>query len=104
MPCDNSQTRAAAIANSVWVLVGPGALSILAIIIVETGRSWLSLPSILFLAVLLGMAAARWSDPMNSDGTRITPSQRSLYVFLTMTLGLIGWVVTNLASDHWAAS
>lgn len=101
MSLDDKQSRAVGAANMFWVLVGPGLLSIFAIIAIETRSGWFSLPSLAFLVVLIGVAVAQWLDPMNSDGTPTTPRQRSINLLLTMTLGLAGWVAMNVLRDYW---
>jgi hypothetical protein len=96
MTLDNTSSRAGGMANTVWVLVGPGTLSILAIIIMATGRSWLSLPSMAFLLVVVAVAVARWIDPVNSVGTAVTVRQRLIYVVLIISLGIAGWISAHL--------
>lgn len=104
MTVDQMNSRAEGMANTIWVLIGPGALSILAIIIMQTNRAWLSVISIAFLVVVAAVAVARWYDPTNSDGTRVTPRQRLIYVIVTMSTGLAGWIGTHLLRVYWIES
>ena len=96
MTLDKSNYRTVGMANTIWVLIGPGTLSILAIIIMATGRSWLSIPSVAFLLMLVVVAIARWLDPVNSVGTAVTVRQRVLYVVLIVSLGIAGWISAHL--------
>jgi hypothetical protein len=104
MTLDNSVSRIAGMANTIWVLTGPGTLSILAIIIMATGRSWLSLPSMAFLLMLLVVAIARWLDPVNSVGTAVTARQRLIYAVLVISLGIAGWIGAHLVRTSWIES
>ena len=96
MTLDKSNPRAEGMANTIWVLIGPGTLSILAIIIMATGSSYLSIPSIAFLLMLVVVAIARWLDPVNSVGTAVAVRQRLIYVVLIISLGIAGWIGTHL--------
>jgi hypothetical protein len=96
MKLDKTNPRAVGMANTIWVLIGPGTLSILAIIVMATGSSWLSIPSIAFLLMLVVVAIARWLDPVNSVGTAVTVRQRVVYVVLIISLGVAGWIGTHL--------
>jgi hypothetical protein len=104
MTLDKTNSRAEGMANTIWVLIGPGTLSILAIIIMATGRSWLSLPSMAFLLVVVAVAVARWLDPINSDGTAVTARQRLIYVVLVISLGIAGWIGSHLVRISWIES
>ena len=104
MTQDQTNPRAEGLANTIWVLIGPGSLSILAIIIMQAGRGWLSLISLAFLVVLGAVSVARWLDPTNSDGTRVTPGQRLFYVLVTISMGLAGWIGAHLLRIYWMES
>ncbi len=96
MTLDKSVSRIEGMANTIWVLIGPGTLSIIAIVIMATGSSWLSIPSAAFLVMLVVVAVARWLDPVNSVGTPVTARQRVVYVVLIISLGIAGWIIAHL--------
>jgi hypothetical protein len=96
MTLSKTISRVEGMANTIWVLIGPGTLSILAIIIMATGSSYLSIPSIAFLLMLVIVAIARWLDPVNSVGTAVAVRQRLFYVVLIISLGIAGWIGTHL--------
>lgn len=91
-----------------WMMVGPLVLFVLALTIANRGNGWFTTPDVAFLAILVGMIVARWLEfqfgqPQTSTGAPATAEHLRRYVPVTLAVGLLTWLIANLAGNHWLA-
>lgn len=89
----------------VWFLIGPAALFILAVLILERGGGWLTRLDILYFAFLFVTVAARGLDfyfgnPLTASGTPATTAHLARYAPGVLLLGLAVWVAANLIGNR----
>ncbi len=90
-----------------WMMLGPMALGLLMLTIINIGTGWFTPADFGFLAVLGALLLARWiefqgGDPRTAMGEPAS-QRRYLYKYVlgTGAFGLGIWVFANLLGNHW---
>ncbi len=94
------------LARVFWMMLGPLALAVLGLHIVNSGSGWFTVADFVFLAFLGATILARWveyrgGDPKTGTGEPATPAHLRRYVLATVLVGLAAWTLANLAGNHW---
>ena len=97
------------LARLTWFLIGPLALLLLAVGIVQLGSGWLMAVDIAYFVVLGTMLVARWVEYRSGQGETasgepMTAADLRGYLIGATALGLAVWVAANLVGNHWLGS
>jgi hypothetical protein len=88
-----------------WMIVGPFALAICALSIIERRDGWLSPRDLIYFVVLGGMLLARWTEfrygrPLTATGEPASAAHLRQYTLVLSILGLGAWVAANLIGNQ----
>lgn len=88
-----------------WMALGPLILSLLALDIMRSGKSWFTTTDLGFFVVLAAMLVARWAEFSNGQALTAmaepaTPAHLRRYVWGTVLLGLGVWVLANVVGNY----
>lgn len=89
-----------------WIVVGPMALTVLALGIAQQDTGWFTGFDLAFFLVLGGMLFGRWLEfqsggATTSTGEPATPADLRRYLMTATPVGLGLWVLVNLAGNYW---
>lgn len=92
-----------------WLLLGPLALVVTLLAIIQGGNGWLTPPDLTFFAVLAAMMLGRWLEfravQATRSGAEITSaSELANYLFRLSVGGLTVWAAANLVGNYWLVS
>jgi hypothetical protein len=89
----------------IWLFVGPLAMVLTLVSIVQRGTGWTTFHDGLFFVFLLLSVAARWidainGDPLTSGGEATSTRGARQYTMLVVGAGVAAWVVANAIGNH----
>ncbi|MHB0957795.1 MAG: hypothetical protein ACYC6N_23640 [Pirellulaceae bacterium] len=92
-------------AHVVWMFLGPFALVLMLINIVQTGTGWFSAFDATFFVVVAVMLLARWVDQRSGQGLKATGEPSTWedfrrYALLLPPLAAAAWIVANVIGNH----
>lgn len=93
------------LARIFWTLVGPLLMLLLLYAIVESGRGWLTVWDIIFLAAIPLLVLTRWIEFRSGAATSATGEATSSadfrrYARMAPPLALAAWVLANVLGNH----
>lgn len=88
-----------------WVFLGPAALFLTAVSIVQSGTGWLTGKDLLFGLSLLATVLCRWGDFWKGDRTNtfgdpVTEKYMWGYTAGALVAGVTLWVAANVLGNH----
>jgi hypothetical protein len=88
-----------------WLFVGPLAMALTLVSIVQRGTGWTTFHDGLFFVFLLVSVAARWidaahGDPVTSGGEANSVSGARQYTMWVAGAGIAAWVAANAIGNH----
>lgn len=94
-----------ALGRITWMLLGPVALALLVVAIIETGEGWLTLADILFFVALGATLLGRWLEftggrPETATGEPATAADLNRFLVVATFAGLLTWLVANLFANN----
>lgn len=89
-----------------WIIVGPMALTVLALGIAQQDTGWFTILDLTFFLILGGMLFGRWlefqaGDATTSTGETATTADLRRYLITAAPAGIGLWVLVNLVGNHW---
>jgi hypothetical protein len=84
------------LARQLWMFIGPAALSLLTILLLDKNIGWSAPRSLAFPIVLAATIALRWVDPLALDSNDpAPPGQKARFTILMLVLGAVLWIGGN---------
>jgi len=92
-------------ARLTWVILGPIALALLAVGIVQRGNGWLTGLDGLFGLVVGLMILGRWVEQRSGAATTLTGQPATLdqckrYTVILLVVAAVTWITANIIGNH----